>query len=109
MRASDNPTGGKHLITALAIASRWPRPAWSSRFQRALYQAHRLAKMEAQSSGELMPVKARDDLAALLKARAAAAHAVGALLALEGSQAVEGNRANLDALYEAGFGHMAAT
>ncbi len=109
MRASHNPTGGKDLITALAIASRWPRPAWSSRFQRALYQAHRLAKMEAQSSGELMPVKSRDDLAALLKARAAGAHAVGALLALEGSQALEGNLANVDALYDAGFRMMAPT
>jgi len=109
MNVSRNETGAKDLVTALAVSSHWPRETWRSRRERALYQARRLADMEARSSGALVPIKSRADLAALLQQRAAGSHAVGALLALEGSQALEGNLANLDALYQAGFRMMAPT
>jgi microsomal dipeptidase-like Zn-dependent dipeptidase len=109
MNVAHNETGAKDLVTALAVSSHWPRETWRSRRERALYQARRLAAMEARSSGALVPIKSRADLAALLQQRAAGSHAVGALLALEGSQALEGNLANVDALYEAGFRMMAPT
>ncbi len=109
INVSRNETGAKDLVTALAVTSRWPRPTWSSRRERALYQAKRLAAMEARSGGALVPVRSRDDLSALLQERAAGSHSVGALLALEGSQALEGNLANVDVLYDAGFRMMAPT
>jgi microsomal dipeptidase-like Zn-dependent dipeptidase len=109
INVSRNETGAKDLVTALAVSSGWPRPTWSSRRERALHQAKRLAAMEARSGGALLPIKSRADLAALLQQRAAGSHTVGALLALEGSQALEGNLANLDVLYDAGFRMMAPT
>lgn len=91
------------MITALAIASRWPSPTWGSRLERALYQARRLRDIAARSGGALVVVWSRKDLAALR------APDIGALLALEGSQALEGQLANLEALEDAGFRILAPT
>ena len=56
-----------------------------------------------------MLVKSRADLEILVQARAHGSHSVGALLALEGSQALEGDLAAIDTLYAAGFRMMAPT
>src|SRR5205814_8886478 len=100
-------SSGPDLVAAPAFASRWPRRAGSSRRERALYQAERLREMEEQSQGELVPVRSRADLQTLLERRRSGTHPVGALLALEGSQALEGKLAAIDALYDAGFRMMA--
>jgi membrane dipeptidase len=83
-------------ILPLAIAQRWPRAAWSSMKERALFQARRLDETVARSGGRLRLVKRAADLEA-------ARGAVACVLGLEGAQALEGDLGNLDALYDAGF------
>jgi membrane dipeptidase len=109
MNVSRNESDAPDLVSALAFVSGWPRPTWSSRRARALYEAQRLREMEERSGGQLVPVRSRAELQALLDRRAQGSHAVGALLALEGSQALEGDLAAVDALYGAGFRMMAPT
>jgi membrane dipeptidase len=109
MNVSRNRSDAPDLVAALAFVSGWPRPTWSSRRARALYEAQRLREMEERSRGQLVPVRSRAELQALLDQRARGSHAVGALLALEGSQALEGDLTAVDALYDAGFRMMAPT
>ena len=109
MNIARNESTAPDLISALAFLSRWPRPTWSSLRARALYTAQRLREMEERSGGAFVPVRSRAELQALLDARARGSQAVGALLALEGSQALEGDLGSVDALYEAGFRMMAPT
>lgn len=90
-------------ITPLAVFSLWPPRTWSSRRERALYQAERLRRM---TSSALQLVTSRADLEILLQARAKGSHTIGALLALEGSQALEGDLRAIDQLYDAGFRMM---
>ncbi len=92
----------------LALLQRWPAATWSSRFARALHQAARLDDAVRRANGALRPIRSATDLAALRRARDEAAargatRPVGALLALEGLQAIEGDAANLDRLYDAGL------
>jgi membrane dipeptidase len=102
-------SAGSDQVTALAIASFWPPRTWKSRRERALYQAERLRDMAATSHGALILVRTGVDLTALMNARANGGRAVGALLALEGSQALEGDLKAIDSLYDAGFRMMAPT
>lgn len=109
MNVTKNFGSAPDQVTALAIVSQWPRRTWRSRRERALYLAQRLRSLEARSNGQLIPILARGDLKSLLAQRKAGSRAVGALLALEGSQALQGDLAAVDALYDAGFRMMAPT
>lgn len=90
------------MVSMLAVSSRWPMRTWNSRLERALYQAERLREMSRRSGGALVLVQTRADLAAVQ-----ASGRVGALLGLEGSQALQGDLHNLDALGDAGFRMLA--
>jgi len=90
------------MITALAVVQRWPLAAWTSLFERALYQAHRLGELEARSQGALVHVRRRADLERVLASRRAGRPVVGAVLGIEGAHALEGDLARLDALFDAG-------
>ncbi len=96
--ASDN-------ITLLALASRWPRRTWSSRLQRALYEADKLEHAAAISEGRLVVVHTADELRKALEFRAATPgiKPVIGLLNTEGLQALDGEIANLDTLFVHGF------
>src|SRR5438067_1688950 len=94
------------MVSALAMASGWPRRTWRSRLQRALYQAKRLREMAERSGGKLVLIRSRTDLESLQRDPAGR---VGALLALEGAQALEADLRSLDALWDAGFRMMAPT
>ncbi len=98
-----NSPAALDTITPLSILSLWPPQTWLSLRERALWQARRLREMAEKSAGALVLLRSRADLEILLHARAAGSRAVGALLALEGSQALQGDLGNLDALYDAGF------
>ena len=95
-------------ITAIAMLEGWPPRTWNSPKQRALYQAARLQKFADQSKGALVIVRSRSDLQKFLTTRAST-HAVAGFLGAEGAQPLEGNLANLDELYSAGFRMMAPT
>jgi microsomal dipeptidase-like Zn-dependent dipeptidase len=105
-------------ITLLAIAQGQPVRTWHSLVERSLWHATKLQRAEAASRGELRIVRTKSDLATLLAVRndqtkwpldhsAYTARRgyppVGALLSIEGLQDIEGKRANLDRLDDAGF------
>lgn len=95
------------LVTALAVASGWPRKTWRSRLQRALYQAGRFSEQASRSGGALVQVRTREDLAAHLKGRKGGT--VAGVLAVEGAQALDGRLENVDVLFDAGVRMMSPT
>jgi microsomal dipeptidase-like Zn-dependent dipeptidase len=94
---------GRDLLTVLAILQAWPPRTWGSWLQRALYQADKLHKLVARSRGRVVVIKRVQDLDQFLTLRQSRPDLVAALLALEGAHALEGDLANLDTLYDAGF------
>ncbi|MEO8630392.1 MAG: membrane dipeptidase [Betaproteobacteria bacterium] len=103
----DSNAANSDNITLLAIAQRWPRATWSSLLQRAVYQAQRMHDVARQSSGALTIIKTRADLSSYLARRREHRNLTAAWLALEGAHALEGDLANLDVLFDAGFRVMA--
>ena len=89
-------------ITLLAIAQMWPLRTWASLKERAIYQAEKLHKFEAESDGRLKIIKSTADLDAVLNARANGEMVIGGVLGIEGAHPLEGDLANLDAIYDAG-------
>ncbi len=90
-------------ITLLAMAERWPLSTWESLSERALYQAHRMQSFIADSKGQLRLVRDQSELQKLVDDRKKDHELVGALLAIEGGQALEGDLAKLETLYHEGF------
>lgn len=90
-------------ITLLAFAERWPIGSWSNLTERALYQARRLQRAEADSQGKLMILRTRGDLARYLERRQREQGIVAGLLGIEGAHALGGDLSNLDRLIDAGF------
>ncbi|MBA4490148.1 membrane dipeptidase [Paracoccus sp. S1E-3] len=96
-------------ITKLVMGQLRPIRTWSSLKERALDQAARLRAMAERDPENLKLILTRDDLAALLAARAGGANTVGAILGTEGGHPLEGDIANLQTLYDAGFRLMGLT
>lgn len=96
-------------ILPLALVQRWPLRTWSSLTERALYQASHLRAMAAASQGRLVPVRRQGELRQFMALRARDRQRVGALLAIEGAQALEGDPARVDLLFDAGFRMMSPT
>jgi len=90
-------------ITLLAIAQGQPRRTWHSLVERSLWHAEKLRSAEARAGGAMRIVRSRTDLARLLGDRARRAQVTGIALSVEGLHNIEGKRANLDRLYDAGF------
>ncbi len=90
-------------ITMLVMAQRWPVATWNSLMARALYQSEKLQRAAADSQGQLVLVRTREDLAAFDQAWAKDPHRVAAVLATEGLHPLEGKLENVDRLYDAGF------
>lgn len=90
-------------ITLLAMAQRWPRATWDSLLQRALYQADKLHEAARGSDGRMLVIRTKADLSAFLQAWNADPRRVATLLATEGLHPLEGQLANVDRLYDAGF------
>ena len=85
-------------ITPLVIAQRWPVKTWGSLAERALHHAALAESAAARSKGAVAVVRSRRELAAALDGGALAV-----VLATEGAHPLEGDLANLDRLYDAGF------
>jgi membrane dipeptidase len=105
----DSNTGESDNITLLAVLERWPIKTWTSRTQRALYQARRLHAAANRSAGRLTVITSASELAAFLKKPNAGTDALGGLLAIEGLHALDGLLANVDTLYAAGYRMMGLT
>jgi len=95
------------MVQYLAVAECWPPRTWTSAKERALYEAGQLQKAEADSDGSLVILRRRGDLLHFVATRKQGQ--VGAFLATEGTQPLEGKLENLDDLYTAGFRMMSAT
>jgi microsomal dipeptidase-like Zn-dependent dipeptidase len=91
------------LLFPLTLIQAWPPRTWFSLLNRALYQAEKLQRFASRASDRLMLIKDAQDLEMFVVRRVAVPRLVGALLALEGAHALEGNISNLDVLYNAGF------
>jgi membrane dipeptidase len=104
-------------ITLLAVAQGQPVRTWGSLIERSLWHAEKLRRAMAASDGQLIPIRRWDAVELLVRKRNERAHgiidrctdnclrpdAIGVLLSVEGLHNLEGKRANLDRLYEAGF------
>lgn len=98
--------GDTDNITLLAIGQRWPLSAIFSLKQRALYQAARLNDMAARSDGHFVVVRSKRDLRRFLERRKVEPGLVAGVLAIEGAHVLEGDPANVDVLFDAGFRMM---
>jgi microsomal dipeptidase-like Zn-dependent dipeptidase len=90
----------------MAVIQRWPHHTWGSLVERALHQAHLVHQLAAAHPGELAIVRSREELERVLGARARGSQIVGGVIGTEGSHALEGQLANIDRLYDAGFRMM---
>src|SRR5262245_30725377 len=99
----ESNSGATDIITPLAMAERWPVSSWLNLTQRALYQARRLQEASARSNGKLVILRTRQDVTNFLERRKTDTEIVGGFLGLEGAHALEGEVANFDRLYDAGF------
>lgn len=108
----DSNTGDTDNITLLTIAQKQPVKTWTSLIERSLWHAEKLRNAEYQSKGLLTVITNRADLGVLLRERAynltvgcieCPPQRTGVLLSVEGLHDIEGKRANLDRLYNAGF------
>ncbi len=95
------------LLTGLGLARLSPF-AWHTPLGRALDLARQLDLLIARAGGRLRRVRTRADLAGLVEARERAGALgeplpIGAALGIEGAQALDGEVANLDALFDAGY------
>ena len=99
----DNNPPTPDVISALAWSDDWPQETRDSRLQRALYQAGKLKDAIDGSSGGLSLITDRQELEELIAARRRGEKVVGAILSLEGAQALDGDPDNIDHLYDAGF------
>ena len=96
-------------IKILAIAERWPSSTWSSLTQRALYQARKLQEAAAGSGGKFTVIKTSADLSSYLDRRISDRQITAGILGIEGAHALDGDLANIDVLFDAGFRMMAPT
>lgn len=94
---------GFDVFTVISIAQLWPTSTWFSPFGRAVHQAQTLADLARRSDGQLRIIRNRADLRALLDARAGGQQTMGAIFAIEGAHALEGDLAHLDELDRLGL------
>src|SRR5713226_1295269 len=93
-------------IKILAIAQRWPTSTWNSLTQRALYQARKLQDAAARSGGKFTVIKTSADLSSYLDRRIKEPQITAGFLGIEGAHALDGDLANIDVLFDAGFRMM---
>jgi len=94
---------GFDVFSVISIAQLWPTSTWFSPFGRAVHQARTLDDLAHRSHGQLRIIRDRADLRALLDARARGEQTMGAIFAIEGAHALEGDLAHLDELDRLGL------
>ena len=90
-------------ITPLVIGQMQPVRTWFSLLERSLYHAKKLDAAIARSGNGIVPIESPGDIDGLLGRRRIKGNGLGALLSIEGLHNLEGDPANLDRLYAAGF------
>ncbi|MGO4715244.1 dipeptidase [Bradyrhizobium sp. 2TAF24] len=95
--------GDTDTITGLVVTDLQPPRTWGSLRERSLWHAEKLRGFAEASDGRLRLITLPGDIDRLLADRRGGATVVGAMLSIEGLQDLEGQIANLDILYAAGF------
>jgi membrane dipeptidase len=90
-------------ITLLAVAQGQPVRTWTSLAERSIWHAEKANRAVNASQGRAVAISSATQLRGLQMARARGIDTVGILLSVEGLQNLEGKRANLDRLFNAGF------
>ena len=93
-------------ITALAMVGLWPVSTWGSLRERALYQSRKLHEFAAASGGRLTVIESAADLGNYLARRRKEPAITAGLLGIEGAQVLEGDPANVEAMFDAGIRMM---
>jgi len=99
----ENDASARDNITLIAIGQTWPPATWGSLFERARYQARKLASYAQQAPDQVTMIYSRNDLDELIRQRQKGSRITGALMGMEGAHPLEGNIDNLDRLYNAGY------
>jgi membrane dipeptidase len=99
----DSNDADSDTIRNLTIIDLQPLRTWSSLLQRSLWHAEKLQGFAKKSGGRLRLITTPSDIDLLLADRHNGNSAVGGMLSIEGLHDIEGNIANLDVLYGAGF------
>ena len=102
----ESNTGDSDMIALLVALQGWPEPTRDSLKARALHQAARLHAAERRAPGQLRIVLTRGDLDEVLAARGRGEAVLAAVLATEGSHALDGELAAVAELHQAGFRMM---
>ncbi len=105
----ESNAGDTDQITPMVIAQLWPLRTWTSLKERALYQAQKLRHAAARSDGRLTIIRTPADLEQYLARRQQDPNVVAGLLAMEGLHPLEGDFANLDVFYDAGYRMLGLT
>ncbi|WP_057462862.1 dipeptidase, partial [Pseudovibrio sp. POLY-S9] len=90
-------------ITLLGWLQSWPSSALNKLSERALLQAQRLYDLEQKHPDEITVVHNREQLEAVLTARAQGSKIIAGVLGTEGGHALDGDIKNVDRLYEGGL------
>lgn len=98
----DSNSARHDVITLLAVAQGWPPRTWVSRLERARHTSARLHQLSTRDK-RIILVKNASDLEELVTRRRVDPGVLGALLAIEGAQALDGQLGNLDLLYDVGY------
>ena len=99
----DSNTGETDNITPLVIAQLQPLRTWGSLLERSLWHAQKLDRVVEEERDGLFQIHGAEDVDRLLRRRASGRDGVGAMLSIEGLHNLEGDPANLERLYDAGF------
>lgn len=93
-------------ITLLALGSGWPPATWRSRLARARHLAARADDLERRAEGRFRVIRTAAELAAHLELRRDDRARTAGLLAIEGAHALDGDPANVDVVFGAGYRMM---
>ncbi len=105
----DSNEAGTDTITPLAIVSGWPSSTWGSLFARAQYQLDKLLELVDDNQPQLIFIRRKADLEALLAARQSDRAVVGAMYLIEGAHPLEGDVDKLDTLQAQGLQFVGLT
>ena len=99
----ESNAGDSDNITLLAFLEAWPFRTWGSLLERALYQGEKLGRVAANSGGRFAIIRTRADLVGYLSLHHDEPETTAGFLGIEGAHALEGDLANVDTLFDAGF------
>jgi len=96
---AENSADAPDDITMVAVAQLWPMRTWGSIYERAAYQAQRLAKYESKDRNNLVIARMASDLDQ-------PAGTIVGLLLTEGAHPLEGKLDNVQRLFDEGYRAM---